>query len=82
MPINMNNAVQTGAKIQLGGVIGGRFISRYQVFTDWLVAKEPIKPAPSVITREIISFIISNFIYYLLGYIKFLSTSIFVAGRG
>jgi len=55
MPINKNNAVQTGANIQLGGLKGGFIIPAYHVPIEGAVKIEPISPAPSQINIEVIN---------------------------
>ena len=58
MPINRKRIVQTGPKIQLGGLKEGLVIVVYQVFTELIVKKEPIIPASWHITTEIMNMII------------------------
>ena len=57
IPINKNNVVHTGAKIQFGGLNVGVFKEAYQVGIEGEVKKEPIIPANWQITIEIMSLI-------------------------
>jgi len=45
IPINMNSVVQTGAKIQFGGLNAGLRSPAYHVGIDGVVAADPINPA-------------------------------------
>ena len=56
IPIKANKIVQTGPKIQLGGLKDGLTIVLYQVAIDGEVKIEPITPAASQITILKISF--------------------------
>jgi len=51
----MKREIQTGAKIQLGGVNNGFFIAAYHVGIEGVVKKEPRIPATWQITSEAMS---------------------------
>jgi hypothetical protein len=55
MPIRRKRMVQTGPKIQLGGLKTGLLMVRYHVLTELKVKKEPIIPASWQIATEMIS---------------------------
>lgn len=49
--------VQTGPKIQFGGLNAGLFIVVYQLLTELEVKKEPIKPISKGIVIDVASLI-------------------------
>lgn len=53
MPIDIYKVVQTGAKMELGGLIAGLLIVGYHVLTDSIVKKPPSAPMASGIKRQI-----------------------------
>jgi len=66
IPINKNNIVQTGAKIQFGGLKDGLLIVLYHVAIEGEVKIEPKSPAPSQINTLIINLIILLIFYSLI----------------
>lgn len=64
IPIKTNNVVQTGAKIQLGGLKEGFWMPAYHPGIEGFVKIDPINPADKHINIEIVSF--TMFIYFIL----------------
>ena len=60
MAIIVNNIVQTGPKIQFGGLKGAFSIVVYQPVIASIVADEPKKAVKKVRANEKISFVIIN----------------------
>ena len=64
MPMRANKAVQTGPKIQAGGLRAGLVRVAYQVGIDGIVNTEPIIPANSEATMAMINLnVLIVFIY-------------------
>ena len=63
MPIKTYNVIQTGPKIQLGGLKIGFCKVRYQVETELEVNTEPIKAASKGIKIDITNF--TKFIFFI-----------------
>ena len=55
MPISTKSVVQTGAKIQFGGLNPGLLSVAYQVAIFGVVNKVPMLPTTRTITRELMS---------------------------
>jgi len=70
MPISIKRDVQTGPNIQLGGAHAGFDRATYHMGIEYIVAREPMKPAIKGINMDIINFKSSDFLrdsinYYL-----------------
>ena len=58
IPIRINKVVQTGAKIQFGGLNAGLLIPAYHVLMEGAVKREPNSPAAWQIKMETMNFAI------------------------
>jgi hypothetical protein len=77
MPIRTKRVVQTGAKIQSGGLNDGFVRVAYQVGIEGLVKIEPIKPANRQIVKLVTSLRVSgNLVFLILYLFKLILSSI------
>lgn len=82
IPIKIKRVVQTGEKIQLGGLKLGLLIPAYQVSIEGVVKSEPIKPIKSGGIKEMMNNLIFCFFIFFIITIPLLYPSITSLTKG